>query len=197
MAIANANYEFIYCDTGTNGRVSDGGVLSNTEFFKRLSQGTLRIPELGKVPNSNMQLPYVFVGDEAFALRSDFLKPYPRADLDWEEKIFNYRLSRARRIIENAFGILTARFRIFRAPINLGINKINKLVMACCALHNYLLRNESESTPDLFGSEIDENRQNSQNLHENSLENAKTIRDNFKRYFNNEGRVSWQENAIS
>jgi hypothetical protein len=26
MAVVNANYEFLYCDIGTNGRISDGGV---------------------------------------------------------------------------------------------------------------------------------------------------------------------------
>ncbi|CAH2016404.1 unnamed protein product [Acanthoscelides obtectus] len=37
MGIANANYEFIYCDVGTNGRVSDGGVIENTKFMKYLA----------------------------------------------------------------------------------------------------------------------------------------------------------------
>ncbi|KAJ8952754.1 hypothetical protein NQ318_008069 [Aromia moschata] len=31
MAIANVNYEFIMCDFGTNGRISEGGVLENTK----------------------------------------------------------------------------------------------------------------------------------------------------------------------
>lgn len=48
MTIANANYEFIYYDVGTNGRVSDGGVIANTKFFERLTskflnQGKFRI----------------------------------------------------------------------------------------------------------------------------------------------------------
>jgi hypothetical protein len=42
MAIANANYEFIYCDIGTNGRVSDGGVIENTTFYNKLLNGNLR-----------------------------------------------------------------------------------------------------------------------------------------------------------
>jgi len=32
MSIANANYEFLYSDIGTNGRVSDGGVIENSKF---------------------------------------------------------------------------------------------------------------------------------------------------------------------
>lgn len=60
------------------------------------------LPEAGPT----IPLNYVFIGDEAFALRTDFLKPYNQKELDYEKRIFNYHLSRARRIIENAFGIL-------------------------------------------------------------------------------------------
>ena len=56
---------------------------------------------------------FVFVADEAFALTAEFLKPFSRKDLTQEKQIFNYRLSRARRCVENAFGVLAARFPIF------------------------------------------------------------------------------------
>ncbi|KAL1448219.1 hypothetical protein WDU94_000600 [Cyamophila willieti] len=36
MAIVNANYQFLLCDFGTNGRISEGGVLQNTKFFEKL-----------------------------------------------------------------------------------------------------------------------------------------------------------------
>jgi hypothetical protein len=53
MAIANANCEFIYCDVGTNGRVSDGGVIANTKFYEKLINDDLKIPGPGCVSNSN------------------------------------------------------------------------------------------------------------------------------------------------
>lgn len=112
MAIANANYEFIYCDVGTNGRVSDdGGVINNLIFYNKLTHNKLNIPKSEPVTNSTRTLNYVFVGDEAFAMRPDLLKPFDRASLSNERRIYNYRLSRARRIIENTFGILASRFR--------------------------------------------------------------------------------------
>lgn len=67
MAIANANYELIYFHFGTNGRVSDGGAIKNTDFYQKLINGTLSLPQPGSV--NGITLPYVFVGDEAFALR--------------------------------------------------------------------------------------------------------------------------------
>ncbi|XP_076049528.1 uncharacterized protein LOC143030254 [Oratosquilla oratoria] len=138
MAAVNANYEFIMADIGTNGRVSDGGVIDNTEFGKRPKDEKLCIPHESITANSECVLPYVLVSDEAFALRPDFLKPYYQKDLDNEKQVFNYRLSRARRVTENAFGIMSSRFRIFHTCINLKLTSIEKVVMASLVLHNYL-----------------------------------------------------------
>lgn len=41
MAVVNADYEFIYVDIGTNGRVSDGGVIEKTEFYSLLKSDML------------------------------------------------------------------------------------------------------------------------------------------------------------
>ena len=65
-----------------------------------LEEGTLNIPSPERIDNETLY-PYVVVGDEAFSLKTYLMKPYPRAALDIKERIFNYRLSRARRIIEN------------------------------------------------------------------------------------------------
>lgn len=127
MAIANANYEIIMCDIGTNGRVSDGGVIENTTFYEKLINNKLNLPTATIIVNNTLPLNYVFVGDEAFSLGINFLKPYSQRELDHEKRIFNYRLSRARRIIENVFGILSNRFRLFHTSINLQVQMLIKL----------------------------------------------------------------------
>lgn len=89
MAIANANCEFLYCDVGTNGRISDGGVLNNTKFYEKLVNNDLRIPKPWCIGSSDRVLGYVFVGDEAFAMRPELIKPYRRETLTRERRIFN------------------------------------------------------------------------------------------------------------
>ncbi len=202
-------------DIGTNGRVSDGGVLENTEFGRRLLNETLNLPEEASPDScSDCKLPYVFVGDEAFALRRNFMKPYAQKDVNDNEKIiFNYRLSRARRVVENCFGIMASRFRIFHTAINLKLSSIEKAVMACVVLHNYLrVTCPTTYSPDeWFHREDSSNGEPSSGLSldsnsvaglangygsRNSSQVAKKVRDDFKRYFNNEGAVSWQNDLV-
>lgn len=79
------------------------------------------------------------LGDEAFPLKTYLMKPYARRNiLSRKEKIYNYRHCRARRIVENSFGILANRFRIFRKPISLAPETVMKLVKAACSLHNWI-----------------------------------------------------------
>lgn len=66
------------------------------------------------------------------------MRPYPGKNITEEKSIFNYRLSRARRVIENCFGILVARWRIFRTPIIANVETVEMITQAACCLHNYL-----------------------------------------------------------
>ena len=88
-------------------------------------------------------IPHICVGEDAFPLTSYMMKPYSQIGLTEEKRIFNYRLSRCRRISENAFGFLGNRWRVFRSRINLAPEKVSILVLGAITLHNYLRSNST------------------------------------------------------
>ena len=65
------------------------------------------------------------------------MRPYPGKS-EQSEKIFNYRLSRARRVIENTFGLLKTRWRIFSRPIKASVKSVDNFALGAIALHSYL-----------------------------------------------------------
>lgn len=214
LAIVDANYRFLLVDFGTNGRVSDGGVLQNTRFYEKLVEKKIHIPQDDDVSEKFKNVPYVFVADDAFPLTTEILKPFRQANLDSAKReVFNYRLSRARHIVENVFGILSSRFRIFHTPINLEPHNIEKVVMAACALHNFLmdkqptvyapascLYRENSEDGNLLSSGCDSADSNMNPLQSfnpgRTCKNAKEVREHFMDYFMDEGKVAWQNNHI-
>ncbi|XP_067133228.1 uncharacterized protein [Centruroides vittatus] len=138
MAACDAEYRFTIVDIGAPGICSDGGVFSNSVFGKLIEQKKLDLPADEKLAGTDIKVPYCFVGDEAFPLLPNLLRPYPGKNLPLGRAVFNYRLSRARRIIENTFGILAARWRIFKNIINANPENVVKFVQATVCLHNYL-----------------------------------------------------------
>lgn len=147
MAAVDANYSFTMIDVGAYGRQSDGGVFSNSIFGGLLEKDQLPIPAISKLPASEIEAPYCFVYDEAFPLKPTGMRPFGGKNLSLEERIFNYRLSRARRIVENAFGIIVARFRVLLNAIDATPDHAAIIVKACIVLHNYLRATDASAPP--------------------------------------------------
>lgn len=214
MAVVDADYCFTFADVGCQGRISDGGVMKNTSFYKKLQENELHLPSNRALPNTNQTLPYVFLADDAFPLEEHILKPYPGShDKDSIQRIFNYRLSRARRVVENAFGILSVVFRVLRKPMLLDPQKAAKVVLTCIYLHNYLRRSKSSrniyTRQGIFDQEIDgelvdgswrkeieENSSSFLSMKKVARKSAELYKDNrkqFAEYFATIGKVPWQE----
>ena len=139
-----------------------------------------------------------------------FPGPYPKGSL---ERAFNYRLSRARRIIENVFGLLATVFRVFRRPIPQNPNKVESVVLTCISLHNFLRRDAKSvrtytppgtfDTEDLETGKITQGSWRSederglldlQRIPRNASQEAKEIRKEIGQFFISEGKVPWQDN---
>lgn len=96
LIVAGSDYEVIWADVGMNGRVSDGGVLNRSKFGQLLYEDKLNLPDSKPLPYREKPVPYVFIGDDAFALLPNFMKPYSTKKLDLPTRICNYRFSLAR-----------------------------------------------------------------------------------------------------
>ena len=120
MALVDANYKFTIIDFGGYGKSSDGGLFTRSILGKSLEPNTFNIPNSKPPPNSEEPLAFVIVDEEAFPLKKYLLRPYPgvSARNDESKQIYKYRLVRARRVVENAFGVLTQKFRFFMAEFN-------------------------------------------------------------------------------
>lgn len=149
FAVSDAKYKFIVVDVGARGRESDGGVFDRSEFGQLFHNHQLQLPPAAYNDEMHCHLPYVFVGDDAFPLDTHLLKPFPDTPgYKPEEIVFNYRLSRARRVVENSFGILAARFRIFRSNIIGSETLVQNIILATTALHNLHLTREDSVPPN-------------------------------------------------
>ena len=147
-------------------------------------------------------MPFVLVGDEAFPLQRHLMRPFPRRNvLANTQKIYNYRLSRARRIVENSFGILSQRFRVYNRRIYLDPPSVIAVAKATLVLHNYLTRpsdriyqqivEDEDGTALRRQQEITKLQRLPRRGHHPTQE-AMITRRNFSRYFNGVGAVPFQ-----
>ena len=200
FAMVDADYNFIYFDIGRNGSANDAQIFNNSSLASMLQHRRNNFPE-----------DHVVVGDSIFALKPYLMKPYGSRSRSAKQTIFNYRLSRARRIVENAFGILTLRFRVFTKPIESKTNTVDDVVLAACTLHNWLrasvpgyfttgLVDEEEThtgeiIPGQWRKEVGQLPAVNLNLSNNYSKDAKSVRNDYAHYFWRRGAIPGQWRA--
>lgn len=211
LGVVDANLKFIRAEVSINGRISDGGVWNRSEFKDAIENNRLEIPA------TKNEFPMLFVADDAFPLKPYLTKPYRAKNLSKEQLIFNYRLSRSRRVVENAFGILASRFQVLAKPMLIEPRHVKKVVLACCILHN-LLRSQSSTARSYILNHVDDENVNTGQICEGSwrseiinqltgLEVNRTgnraaneayqIRERLCEYFNTNGAVPFQYNIFN
>lgn len=216
FAVVDGNYNFIYANVGCQGRISDGGILDATSFKQSMDDTTMNLPASCSLPGRTATTPYVFLGDGAFPLSKNLMKPFPGThNKGTKERIYNYRLSRARRVSENVFGILASVYRVLRRPMLLDPHIATKVVLAIIYLHNFLRRSSSRqiyNPPGSFDVECPDTgyitngiwrrdtssstgMRNFASIARRSKLEAEAVRNEFTNYFSSpEGRISFQDN---
>jgi hypothetical protein len=107
------------------------------------------------------------------------------------QKVFNFRHSRCRRVVENAFGLMTSRFRVFSGPILQSYENAVKTTKACVVLHNMLLTTQ----PPAALEDVDQVQAQEQVAQQNGGRGtaaAHQNRDRMADFFMNEGEVPFQ-----
>ena len=200
MAICDARYVFTHIDIGSYGSNNVSGVFKNSKMGEQFFENKVHIPEADSLEGSSIseKVPYYLVGDEAFPLQSWLLRPYPGQGIPEEQVIFDYRLSRARRVIENAFGILSARWRIFMRPIQSSVDSTQMIVRAAVVLHNFLRQTNSAGyCPGGFIDSYDSTGKLKEGEWRRIVPNGPTkkaveVREEIKTYVNSmEGSLPW------
>ncbi|CAI6354645.1 unnamed protein product [Macrosiphum euphorbiae] len=166
MAVVDANLQFITIDVGAYGK-EEPALLPETE--------------------SNPQ-PYVFIGDEAFALHTHLLRPYPGRNLTDIRRVFNYRLSRARRMVECAFGVLANKWRVLHTPIQVEPDFTDDIIKACCVLHNFVRKRDGTNFGNSETISLEDIEVHGTGTRSQGIE----VRDFFSNYFIGPGAVPFQ-----
>ena len=135
---AVVDHEYLFRDLHWQaGSVHNARIFANSTVFKEACNGS--ILQGDAVSISGRDIPIFLVGDSAYPLMTWLMKPFAHnTQLTSSEKIFNYKLSRARIAVENAFGRLKARWRRLLKHNDMNLSNIPTVVAACCILHNVM-----------------------------------------------------------
>ena len=189
-------------------RCADGGIFADTQLKQAMEDQSLGVPGDAPYPNDHVPMPFTIIADDAFPLRRWLLKPYQQRDVNRDQRIFNYRLCRARRIVENAFGILANRWRVLLTTMQIAPQRSEAVILAACALNNLILTDhpnlnrrladrEDSVTHDITQGEWRNGpaMEQLEALRGNTSSNAgKAVRQYLTNYFVSDvGAVPWQE----
>ena len=138
LALVDGQYKFRWVYVGTAGSCSDAQIFNTCHLKRTIDDGSIGFPDPAPITQGGRDVPYFILADDVFALKTWLMKPYGRRMLTNEERIANYRISRGRRVVENAFGIVVSRFRVMMTTIELPPETDREVILTCVVLHNIL-----------------------------------------------------------
>ena len=84
-------------------------------------------------------VPVCLLDDSAYPLKSWLLKPFPHNGLlTHSQQCFNYRLSKARIVVESTYGQLKGRWGCLTKRLDAKPENISIIIMACCILITFV-----------------------------------------------------------
>ena len=126
LALVHGEYKFRWVDVGTAGSCSDAQIFNSSCLKEKIEDGS--------ITKGGPDVDDFILADDTFTLKTWLMKPYGRRVLTREERIANYRISRGRKVVENAFGILTSRFRVLLTTMQQPLETVRDVILTC-AVH--------------------------------------------------------------
>ena len=191
LGCCDADGYFTMIDTGFAGRNSDGGAFRVSRISQLLGNNA-NFPDRAILRNDDTEdaFPYYFVCDNAFPLQKNLMRPFPERNVTNIKRVYNYRISRARKTIECTFGMMVQKFPILLAPIKCRNYKTIVSIIKCvCILHNFVRSKDGEP---YAVHDIDETRTNagagnlpmpSGDLHIDTTSSPQILREYLMNYF--------------
>lgn len=144
MMICDPERRFIFVSARWPGSVADARVLRNSCISQHLDTGW------------RPHLRGFLLGDSGYPLKSWILTPVIKPNLTNAEQLYNQAHSKTRVRVEQAFGILKARFRCLMIPLRLEPVIACKVIKACCILHNICKEQDDDSEECAIDEGIEE-----------------------------------------
>ena len=126
-------------NVGWPGLVHDARDFGNSGLYYKGDTNDLFPQKTKKLvcPAKEIAMPIVLLGDAAYPLKAWLLKPYTNlANLTAAQRVFNYRLSRARMTIKSTIRRLKGRWRCLQKRLDVSVDFASTVVTACAIIHN-------------------------------------------------------------
>ena len=140
MALVDADYKFLWINVGSDESSNDASIYNWSELNEGMESpnNIFNLHDNKFLPVDDVPVPYYIVGDNAFGINKRLMNPFAIRNMEHHERIFNYRFSRARRVLENSFGILAHKFRVLLRTMNQRTETCRTIITTCVILHNVI-----------------------------------------------------------
>ncbi|XP_058062693.1 uncharacterized protein LOC131212730 [Anopheles bellator] len=133
QGVVDNNYVFRHITCGHVGCTEEGSVLGDSGLYQHFNN--VELPS--QVINENVLQAYI-VGEPSYPLLPWLVHGYINTPLSQEEETFNEHLAKARRVVDDSFNRLRARFKILQKKIDIDVNFVPQILLTCCILHNII-----------------------------------------------------------
>lgn len=183
LALVDHRYRFRFINVGAPGRCHDSHVYQMSSLSHMVEVPLFKNPV---ATIGGIAVPPLVLCDQAFPLTPNLIKPFgPNGPLRAEQKNFNYHISRVRRVVENAFGRLKARFRFTSKRMECDIANARLVIRACCVLNN-ICEHFSDAVPLQWLQEVqqsDSQLPQPERSGDSQIGNADSVRSALVDYF--------------